>query len=609
MRKFFLTPILVVLFTICDVFAQEQERPVPPTRETQIPATDRIDREEPQRERLPEFELPEYIITGRAIFRLPYVQKPKFNEQNIFIAEVSETMTGVDRDIETSPIDVPTKSFGEFSAIPSMQHGQVRIGFGLFNTPVVSGWANLRTDDWDVSGRLYYMNTEGYEPFARGYDVDGFFKFGYRIPQEAPAFFRGGKPYLSIGFEGVKYGLMRKTEEDELEFIDRVFRSNFSEIGFRSGADAPFEFDFILGWRGSTLDDETDPIPRPKNDNTFYTQLNTLGYIQSLRFRTDIRYTINTLDFETDAQLTNPSHRFFKGTIMVFAPIFKDFLMVEFGGNYYSIRDLYWQRVKNTDVAHGGSIDTDWNKQSISLKPIIELRVMPSKLLTVYGRFAPEIINHSVYSFQQMNPYIFWVGIPSDTMAIESSDEKINAIVGTEITPHRQLSVHAFAQYRKIESYPSYLIHIHDHYKKVNLTYLGVTKLFSVNTDVRLALSDRDILTTQVSLRYSTNDYFDTSVPYVPPIEIAAIYMREFPFGLRTSVGFEYLSPRRASYWNSNDDELGKIINLNLEVQYQFHNIMGVYVKLDNIINQSYERYFTYPSRPFYIEGGIQISF
>lgn len=596
MIKSFVITVIMVLFSYAAVFTQEQERPTPPPRETRMPEADRIEREEPQRDRLPEFELPEYVITGRATFRLPYIHKPKITEQNIYIAEVSETMESIDRDVETTPIDLPTKSFGEFRTVPAMQHGQVRLGYGRFNTPAVSGWANYRSGAWDVSGRLSYLNTEGHELYAEGYDLDGRLQFGYRIPREAPTLVRGGRPHLIIGFEGLKHGLFRPAMGVDLNGFDlrkRTFRSSYSEIGFQSGTDAPFEFDFTFGWRGSTLENEEHPVDNGEvnipqlNDDEVYSRLTTLGYIEAVRFRSSIEYIVNNLDFDTEAELNNP--HFFKGAATALFPVVQDYMTLELGGSLYSTRHTH----------------SDFES---FVKPFIELRVSPVQSFTVYGRYAPEVIHRSLYSLHHYYPYTgWWAPDEGQQVMIMPSDEKINVAAGVEFIPHRQLNVHAYAHYREIEAYPGF--HSMNSYGTLNLTYLGTTTLFSINADIRYALTDRDILTTQTSLRYTTNDHFDSSVPFIAPVEIAAMYTHEFEFGLRASAGFEFLSSRRAAYLAGDSDALGTLVNLNLDVQYQFHNIMGVYMKLDNVLNHSYERYYTYSARPFYVEGGIQLSF
>jgi hypothetical protein len=592
MIKSFVMSIIIIICTIGMINAQE--RPSPPPRETEIRETERIEREDPERERLPEFELPEYVITGRATFRLPYVQKPKITEQNIFIADVSETMTGVNRDIDTTPVDLPTKSFGEFRTIPTAQHGQVQIGYGRFNTPVVSGWANLRSGPWETSLRLFYLNTEGHEPYFSGYDVDGRLQFGYRIPQEAPPFVRGGRPYFTTGFEGFKYGLYNQMISgpsipgfpDPFDQRKRTFRTAYSEIGYRSGTEIPFDFDFALGWRGSTLDDdEQAPVPR-LNDDELYLHMNTLGYIQAVRFRTHLEYIVNKLDFESEDELNDLG--FFRGSVTVLFPVVEDFMTLELGGSFYATRHTH-------------------NDYTSSIKPVIEARLMLTGSMTAYGRFAPEVIHNSLYSLHHYNPYTGWWANPPRVFEIMASEEKINASAGLEFVPHRRLTVHAYSRYRKVEAYPGF--YSLDTFGEHMITFLGTSTLFSVNADVRYAVTDRDIVTMQTSLRYTKNDFFETSIPYVAPVEIAAMYTREFPIGLRTTAGIEFLSTRRAAYEEGDSEALGTLVNLSLDVLYQFHNIVGLYVRLDNIVNQSYERYFTYPARPFYIEGGIQLSF
>ncbi|GEM_PF-1539359 len=605
--------ILIGMMSISSVYTQEQERPTPPPRETQIPEAERIEREEPRRDRLPDFELPEYVITGRATFRLPYVQKAKINEQSVYIPTIASHMAGVDRDIKTTPVEIPTRSFGDFRAAPRMQYGHLRIGYGRFKTPVLSGWANFSSTPWDASGRFFYANTEGHRPFASGYDVDGQFQFGYRIPDTAPAFFRGGRPNITIGFEGLKYGLSRPTSMqppvnnnddnaggDASDVRKRSLRSDYSQIGFQSGHDAPFDYEFLFTWRGSTHKDEDGIIPQI-NEHQYNLNFTTLGYIGPLRFRTGVEYRADNLDFETNDILNNP--RFFKGALTAHFPLVERFLLLELGGSYYATRGTH-------------------TNYTSSLKPFVEIRLLPARTLTVYTRYAPDIAHRSLYSLQSLHPYIgWWMTRPNGTttfidprdravmpsLRIMPSDEKINITLGGEYIPDRRVNLHLYTQYREIESYPAF--ESTDIYGTTNLTYLGKTKLLSLHADGRYAITDRDILTMQMRFSYSDNDFYNETVPLVAPIEIASMYTREFRFGLRVSAGFEFLYPRRATYIDSGSESLGTLVNVNLDVQYQFHDIMGVYITFDNLLNQSYERFYTYIARPFYLEGGIQIIF
>lgn len=605
--------ISIFIGTMClsSAYTQEQERPTPPPRETQIPEAERIEREEPRRDRLPDFELPEYIITGRATFRLPYVQKAKITEQSVYNPTIANHMTGVERDLKTTPVEMPTRSFGDFRAAPRMQYGHLRIGYGRFKTPVLSGRANFSSSPWDASGRIFYSNTEGHEPFASGYDVDGQFQFGYRIPDTAPAFFRGGRPNITIGFEGLKYGLSRPMDMqlpvgdnaggDASDIRKRSLRSDYTQIGFLSGHDAPFDYEFLFTWRGSTYEDEDGIIPQV-NEHQYNLNFTTLGYIGPLRFRTDVEYRADNLDFETSDILNNP--RFFKGAFTAHFPLVEKFLFLELGGSYYSTRGTH-------------------TNYSSSLKAFVEVRLLPLRTLTLFTRYAPDITHRSLYSLQSLYPYIgWWMTLPNGTntfvdprdravipsLRIMPSDEKINITLGGKYTPDQRVNVHLYTQYREIESYPAF--ELADIYGTTNLTYLGKTKLLSLHADVRYALTERDIFTTQVRFSYSENDFYNKkTVPLVAPVEIASMYTREFRFGLRVSAGFEFLYPRRATYLEIGPESLGTLVNVNLDVQYQFHDIIGVYVTFDNILNQSYERYYTYIARPFYIESGIQIIF
>jgi hypothetical protein len=589
MKRNALLPVISMLILHASVSAQQEERPLPPPRETQVEERERIEREEPQR--LPEFELPEYVITGRATFRLPYVQKPPFNEQSVYVAEIPETMQTGERDIATAPIDLPARSFGEFAAGPSMQYGQVRLGYGRFNTPVVSAWANYRHEEWDLSGRVAYLNTKGYEPFAEGYDTDGRFYVGYRIPATAAPLLRGAKPSVTMGFEGLKHHLKFP---EAAGLVSRKFRSTFSEIGFSSGSEAPFDFDLTLGWRGSTLEDGiTDEYSF--DDDEWYLRLETLGYLGPVRVRSGVTYVANDHNMESpitsqfpDLEGTETAEpRFFNVSALALIPLPDNRLTLEIGGRLYSVQTM---------PGDGETI----------VKPFAELRVTPANTLTMYGRFAPEVLPWSLHSMHAVNPYLFFNGL-FYTGSFYPSDESINLTAGAEYNPMRSLTVHAYGRYREIDNYPG-IASIWP-VGTMALTHEGTTKIASINADVRFAASDRDIITTQASFRYSTNDFYDTSVPYIAPVEIAAVYTREIARGLRASAGFEFLSPRRAMYIDGASDDLDMIVRLNLDVQYQFSNIMGVYMQADNLLSHSYDRYHTYLARPFYIEGGIQFSF
>jgi hypothetical protein len=560
-----------------DAFAQEQERPQPPPRETRIPDAERIERQEVPEERLPEFELPEYVITGRATFRLPYVQKQNVTERNVYVAAIPESMQYIDRDIDTTPIDVPTKSFGEFAALPTSQHGQVRLGFGRFNTPALSGWAHLRSGPWMLATQLHYLTTEGYKDFAEGMDLDARFRAGYQFDQSAPLLLQGAQPYLAFGFETVNHHILPDTLLFE-PLRDRGFRSAFTEVGFLSGAGAPFDFDLSFGWRGSTLEDESDVFEKQfTNDDEIYARASTLGYLGSTRLTTDLVYKVNKLERE----VTENDTEFFNATVRVLFPFMDNRASVELGGSYYSL------------------LPSDSDRESL-VKPFAEFRYMPGSAVTFYAAYAPGVNHHSLPSLRTLNPFV------NRNVPIRFSDERVTARAGAEYAPTRAVQVNSFVQYRSVDDYPVFLHSTPD--GTFVLDYTGRTTVFSLHTDVRYAPSEKDFFTSNVTLRHTNNDEFDMAVPFLSPVEIAAMYTRDFGNGIRGSVGVELFGPRTYSYLED-DGDLSAFLNLHLDVQYQFHNIMGVYMRLDNIFNQAYERYYPYPARPFYIEGGIQLSF
>jgi hypothetical protein len=563
--------IILVVFLMSPVHTQEQTKPEPPTREAPGTAGESQDRQE----RLPEFELPEFIITGRATFRLPVVHKPKVDEQYVYVAEIPARMKVTGRELDTTPVDLPSKSFGEFPKLPIIQRGMLRLGYGRFNSPHILGWTNFRGDPWDAALKLRYFGTEGYRSFAEGYDFDVLGTAGYRL-QDNLAVMGGARTYLTIGFTNIKYHLRQNplipVQEFEQNIWERRYRSGVTEAGISSGTGLPFTYEFNVGWRGSTIEDiDSDPV----NDDEVYTRLTTLGYVQDVRITGDFQFIVNYI--ERIVPTADPNY--LRGGLRALIPLVKDRLTVEAGGT------VFYTRPSNDEF-------------TTVIKPFADIRYSLLGTLVLYTRYEPEVIHRSLTGLRSMNPFV------SAMSAIWHSDETVDVSGGVFYTPSKRLQLHAYVGYQRIKFYPAFDLLLERGMFVVD--YRGTTTITSLGTDITYSLSPRDLITTQIVFRQSKNNFYDKTVPYLAPFEIAAVYTREFLPQLRGSVGLELLGDRRATF-SGRHDALDAFANVTLDVQYQFHNIIGLYLSIDNMLDHTYDRYISYPARPFYIEGGIQL--
>ncbi len=563
--------LILIFLSGIHLAAQEQEKPEPPARQT--PATAEQTRE--GQERLPEFELPEFVITGRATFRLPPVQKPKASENYVYVAEVPDKMPAGAREIDTTPVDLPDKSFGEFADTPLLQNGFARLGYGRFNSPHASGWTHFTSGQWDASAQLDYFDTRGFEPFAEGKRFDGRITGGYRFDQAIP-FIGGGRTFLTMGLLNNDYYLKQNPIYVPLGFdpllTGRKLRSGLTEIGLTSGPGLPFDYEFRFGWRGSTIEDEQSA---ETSDDEITTRLKTLGYISDIRLQSEFLFIVNYLDRVVPSADPN----FLRTTVKALVPLAGERLHLELGGSVYYIRP------SNADF-------------STLFKPFGELRFTPAGAISLYARFEPQVLHRSLYQLREMNPYV------SASSIIRHAEESVNLSGGIIFTPSKKLQLHGYAAYLEIEDYPTFDLLLERGMFTVD--YTGTTSIASLAGEMVYSATSRDLITAQLVIRRAKNSFYETTVPYLPAFEAAAVYTRDFSARIRGSAALEILGARRPNFsgaWN----DLDAFANISLDVQYRFHNIMGVYLSVDNMLDHTYSGFIGYPMRPFYIEGGIQL--
>jgi hypothetical protein len=578
MTKKYSMIMIIMLFVIIvaialPVSAQEPAKPEPPSRVVQEATEETQDRQN----RLPEFELPEFIITGRATFRLPPVHKPKAEEQYVYVAEVPERMSVIGRELDTAPVDIPSKSFGEFPQLPVTQNGMLKLGYGRFNSPHIQGWTNFRTDPWDIAAKVRFYDTIGYEPFAKGYEFDAQATAGYRLPDDM-IIIGGGRTYFTLGIINKKYNLKQNPliVDDPDETVHAIWkrehRSGYMEAGISSGTMFPFTYEINFGWRGSTIEDvDIDPV----NDDEVYTRISTLGYLNNIRVTGDFQFIVNYI--ERSVPTGDPNY--LRGGLKALIPFAGDRLSLEAGVT------VFYTRPSNDDFTN-------------ITYPFAEIRYSLFPEMVIFGRYSPEVIHRSLMGLRSINPYV------SASTMIYHSDKTVDVSGGFFYTPSKKLQLHTYAGYQRIKFYPAFDLLLERGMFVVD--YRGTTSIASLGTDVTYAFSPKDLITAQVILRKSKNNHYDKVVPYLAPVEAAAMYTRELLPRLRGTVGLEMLGARRATFSGS-DSDLDAFANMTIDFQYQFHDIFGIYLSIDNLLDHNYNRYVNYPVRPFYIEGGIQI--
>lgn len=561
-----------VALTAVPVFGQD--KPLPPPRDFK-PETKEA------RDVLPALTLPEYVITGSDMIsftedRKSAVAAPDSREFTTRAGRGSREA----RFLDTSPTRMPLR---KPDLTGSDEVLRVRAGLGTFSTPLIDAWYADRYALGDASAHMAYEKSSGHVQHADysrfGFDLKG----GTYLPRTLHPLLASSRLQGDVEVEAQEYGLYADKiirAVPELDFRRKVF-------GLAAGVD-------LVSRRNTWLDhslrlsfghhavDETFAV-RDSVKLDEYSQVENRfgldGEARALIAKQDVQLGISmhvTDLSEGGPDRTRPFHlRAGAGTVF---PLAEDTRLEAGASMYY----------------YGGSDAAS----HFRLYPSLLLRQQLWKDWSVFGGWLPEVRERTLREFLRVNPYLMLAS------EIRHTDAPLRFELGVEFDNRRQSNARFSLEYLSSTSWPRFSLLPDPVRQQWEMRYDGRADILTFRGAIEHAFSSDTRIHAGLDLRTSSLGEHQGRVPYLPDYEARVLISHDFPFGLQVRSTLQLVGEEEAD-----GGALPAWMMLGLDLEYRVVKNFGVFLRFDNLLDRSWQRWPGYRERPFFMMGGVTAHF
>lgn len=272
-----------------------------------------------------------------------------------------------------------------------------------------------------------------------------------------------------------------------------------------------------------------------------------------------------------------------------------------------------------------GSFDTENDANNFLVYPDIHIqKPIIKEFLNVYAGITGDLKTHTYKSFSEENPYI------SPTLFITQTSEKNNLFFGLNGVINKDLSFNLSANIKEEEDKPlfvrnnsksngtnntsnGFLLKGYEYGNSFNLVYDDV-KTTSIFAELEYDFTKR--------ITFATNIQFDNfsmtnqaEAWNLPTMQASLIGKYKSNKWYATSNIF-YINERKDLAYNAiypasatSSQTLDSFVDVNLNGGYHFNDKFSVFVKLNNVFNNNYQRFANYNVQGFQALGGVTYKF
>lgn len=511
------------------------------------------------------------VTQARKMEQIPESKKPELVIPSKKVKVETEGLEMETKEVEAKTVYTPPKPKAPKPVkvpVPKLYNNYLKLGYGRFATPFARLYLNNdRNDNADIGLDFTHISShKGYVDFSEFRKDYGTLKASYFLKENTIA----TKLYLN----NQNYYFFADTLVEGQPELKDTIRQNYTQIMFQAAllkhrSEEGVNYEVKLGFK--------DYIDRFKNNDLHISLLPKFDWAVTEEFTAAVSSNLTFSNSKFDS--VTQSRIFFDLTPTV---IFQT-------GNF---------------KAEGGlkinSYSDSANK--FGAYPILkaEYELIPS-YLTVFAGYQGEMHNNQYYHLIEQNPFLDGKG------NMTPSREWMNIYLGGSggFAKHFTFSVKAYAKTVKDQ-----LIFFNpENSSRFQMVYDSTYQEQGIDLSLGFNMNDKVRAGVRGLFRnWKTSNIADNFGQSPMRFDLWGNYN----FADKVTVGTEvFVYGKR----NMSVDALGNFItqdplaNVNLSVDYRFNKRISLFLELNNILNNTYDRWYNYQERPFDVKGGVTLAF
>jgi hypothetical protein len=541
-----------------------QEKKEPPPRDIKV--EEKGDTRALTEKRLPKIDLPEFEITGRELIDLP--ARSKMDESGGYGYLPDPARLTVLGDKAADSLNALKQKFGaSLMRNGGIFSGKVNLGYGRFNSPYGEAWVGQRRREGDFGLHGRYQAHDAYvaNSDAAGGEFDAF--GGLYLPQRLRVL-GGSKVTGQVAYEGERYRFFGTPNPS----LKRTLENFQVGLVLGSSPNSAISHESSIHLRRLTLRDKD----RSREDN-LSAAVRASGDVGGFQLKGDFAYSADFLDQSTT---WNDPH-YLRATAG-FRKIFGSVLDFSASAKFYYYR--------NSDAAFKSKI-----------YPNVALQYYLSRQLTLFAQFDPSVEQNTLLHAVSENRYI------GNDVKINQQDIYINLSGGFQFDVLSRGTGRVYVKYQRVRDFPLYIdpSMLPTPYADWGVRYDGTTRLVSLNGELLLDVTQSDHISGTLTILSTHNTFTADQVPYLAPVTVTGGYAHQFPFGLSTRVTLRFVGERHIGL--SDGPRLNSYSLLDASADFAVTKNFGIFVHLNNVLDEKYSVWNLYQEMPFSVLGGVSV--
>ena len=265
-------------------------------------------------------------------------------------------------------------------------------------------------------------------------------------------------------------------------------------------------------------------------------------------------------------------------------------------------------------------MDSEQNKNDFYIYPNVEASyAVVNSIVVAYAGVKGDLYQNTYYDFAQINPFV------SPTLDIRPSSTPYNVFVGTKGKLSQSIGYDLKGSFTREQNKALFRTH--------SIQNFSVPNNYNQGNSFGVVYDDVDVFNVSGALEIDMSQKLNVHLKgdlykYTSDAEPTAWNLPEF----EASLFLDYQLSDKLSmaanlfYWGSRQDTtnleglfipepitpnvtLDAFLDANFQVSYEITNQFGAFVKVNNIANNSYNRWNHYPVQGFQILGGVSYKF
>jgi len=555
----------VSILVFCSLEAQEGAagKKVPEPRHLEIPAVAKDSLTNVAKAAMPKIDLPEYFITGKAVIDLPEVEKQPAVEDSDSKDVVSLLNPTLSRTRETVEPAFGTKEQIEGTSVQSF-NGKAFASLGTFFSPRAGVWFGQMVGDYRYAVDGQYYRTEGFAPFTNC--------SGGSVNLQGNTTLKSYNPYLDQA--AIQSKLTYKTDTYNWygspdPSISRNREDFKLTAGLKNWNPSPIPYSADLGFENFSVSDSSKTVDETRVDIAGSSSL----MMASIPLNVTLRTFIGSVSYG------NSSSGLF-------------YLEATVASKLYVVGKLSLAGSLQGFIADGMD-----GQNILRLYPHLDAAYQLDDRHTVRATYAPEVKPVDLASQVFANRYI------SAFSNIKHTDDQQDATVAIESGWSDDVRTNIGVRVQSIMDYPLYADSLSQGVWL--LAYGGRTTITTFSSEVFAKLPANDYFAATLTASLSNNSLTGNAVPYLPVFEVGARYGRQLAARWTGTVSLSLIHQRKDNVVNINT--LPSILLIGLRCEYQLLRQAGVFVDVQNLLNQQYEYWKGYQEDPFVVSAGVSV--